>query len=536
MRNTVHRIGVMILGLSVSCISGPVLAQEGLPIIVVTAPGPILPPWAQRSGNVADSGNLPGGGYLRPIPSGVFSPVTVVTPQQIASTPGGTLGTLIEQTPGVTSSTFAPGAGRPIIRGLDNNRVRIQENGIGVMDVSEIGEDHGIPIDPLATQRIEVIRGPATLRWGSQAIGGVVNAQNNRIPLPSTPKGFSGVVRSAFTSVDNGREGAIIVNGRSGAFAVHVDMFKRLTDDYRTPDGRQANSAARSKGAAIGFSYIFDGGYIGAALSHFGSFYHVPGGEAEERRVRIDLAQTKLTTKGEVNINSHFIQTIRFWAGATVYKHHEIAREGGVDEIKSTFKNRQITTRVEIQTKPISSQFGTLTTALGLQAGTRKIGTSGEAGELLSPATVRRVAMYIFNELHIDQNWRVQAAARVESVRINGQAAMFPANFLPNGLPVPESPSTRKFLPVSLSLGVLRNLSHGIVAFATVQQVTRAPSALELFSKGPHEATGTFEIGDPTLRMERALSFEAGLRKLRAGYGLKRAYFIRGFAVIFTSV
>jgi len=483
-------------------------AQEELPVLVVTAPSPLQPPWAQ-----GDAGTLPGGGYLLPVPAGTFSAATIVTPQQIASTPGATLGDIAAQTPGVTSSSYAPGAGRPIIRGLDNNRVRIQENGVGSMGVSEIGEDHGVPIDPLASQRIEIIRGPATLRWGSQAIGGVVNATNNRIPTPDTPQGLSGVLRSAFTSVDQGRESALIINGRAGSYAVHADVFKRVTADYSTPAGKQHNSASRMQGVSVGASYIFDRGYIGAAIAHFGSLYHVPGGEAAERRVRIDLAQTKVVSRGEIRIDSMFIQTIRFWAGASVYRHHEIAREGGADAIKSTFRNRQSEARIEIQLQPFNTGIGVWKSAIGVQAGKRDIGTAGEAGGLLAPATEKRVASYIFNELHIADRWRVQTAARIENVRISGRAAVFPANFLPNGAAVPEFARSRSFTPFSVSAGILRDLPHGLVAFANAQFVQRAPTALELFSKGPHEATGTFEIGNPTLRLESALSFEAGLRK-----------------------
>lgn len=486
------------------------VAQEELPLIVVTAPSPIAPPWAQTA-----TAEAPGDGNLRPIPPNTFVSTAVIPAAEIARTAAGTLGDIIATTPGVASSAFAPGAGRPIIRGQDNNRVRIQENGVGAMDVSAIGEDHGVPIDPLAAETIEILRGPSTLRWGSQAIGGVVNARNNRIPLPSTPQGLSGVIRGAFTSADRGGEGAIVINARHGAFAVHADMFKREAGDYRTPDGTQRNSRVSMQGFALGASYIFDRGYIGAALSHFGSLYHVPGGEAEERQVRIDLVQTKFTAKGEVRVDSAYIETIRFWFGAGAYRHHEIAAEDGVSGIKSTYRNRQQEGRIEIQFLPIKLPFGDWRTAVGLQAGARSIGTAGEAGELLAPAREHVTAAYIFNELHIGKEWRVQTAARIESVSIKGSAALFPPNFLPDGAPVPEIAQSKRFLPVSLSASLLRELPHGLIASAVVQYVQRAPTALELFSKGPHEATGTFEIGDPNLRREQALSFEAGIRKPR---------------------
>jgi iron complex outermembrane recepter protein len=118
---------------------------------------------------------------------------------------------VLQSKPGITSSGFAPGAAsRPVVRGLDNYRVRIQENGLGVNDVSDLSDDHAVPIDPLSARQVEVIRGPATLRYGSQAIGGVVNVDNNRIPTFISPRGFAGEVKGALTSVDSGAEGAAL--------------------------------------------------------------------------------------------------------------------------------------------------------------------------------------------------------------------------------------------------------------------------------------------------------------------------------------
>jgi iron complex outermembrane recepter protein len=377
------------LGLLASTILTPVAtAQTALPEIVVTAPSPILPPWQQTT-PAGGPGPATADLELRPIAANVFAPVTVIPQAEIERTPAANIGDLTMNTPGVSGSGFAAGANRPIIRGVDNARVRIQENGVGSMDVSDIGEDHGVPIDPLAAQRIEIIRGPATLRWGSQAIGGVVSVENNRIPTPDTPQGFRAIMRGAFTSVDTGNEGAVILQGRNGPFAVHADFFKRYAGDYSTPRGRQANSALHMEGASIGGSYIFSNGYIGAALSHFGSLYHVPGGEAAENRVRIDLRQTRFTSKGEVRIDSAFIDTIRFWFGAVDYKHDERAFDGGFDTIKGTFKNREMEGRVEAQLRPFNSAFGRWNTAVGVGFGKQQIGTAVRGPVFWRPPTSR---------------------------------------------------------------------------------------------------------------------------------------------------
>ena len=148
--------------------AGPLAALEVLPEIVVTAESPL-----GRTAPDSSAG---------PAVPDTIAPTTVVRSEELRSTGGATLGDALGSKPGITSSGFAPGsASRPIIRGLDNYRVRIQENGVGSHDVSALGEDHGVPVDPLAADQVEVVRGPATLRYGSQAIGGVVDATNSRI-------------------------------------------------------------------------------------------------------------------------------------------------------------------------------------------------------------------------------------------------------------------------------------------------------------------------------------------------------------------
>src|SRR5262245_50755050 len=223
-------------------------AQATLPEIKVTAPSPIVrrarpapaapaEPTAQESAPASDA-TWPG---TLPIVTDQFATVTVVPNEELRRTPGGTLGDVLFSKPGITGSSFAPGASsRPIVRGLDVNRVGIVENGVGAGGASDLGEDHFVPIDPLSSNQIEVIRGPATLRYGSQSIGGVVTATNNRIPdaLPCrsyAPVPYIGITkapaparsqgcvsfetRGAITSVDNGAEGAVLLDAGAGNFA-----------------------------------------------------------------------------------------------------------------------------------------------------------------------------------------------------------------------------------------------------------------------------------------------------------------------------
>lgn len=478
--------------------ASPATAQEVLPEISVTSP------IVRRSGD-ADPTGLP--------VHETYVPVTVVNAAEIARSTGATLGDVLFGKPGITGSSFAPGASRPIIRGLDNFRVRIQEGGIASMDVSDLGEDHAVPVDPMTAQQIEVVRGPATLRYGSQAIGGVVNVTNNRIPDTVVP-GVRIETKGAISSVDKGREAAVMLDAGHGNVAMHMDAFTRAADDYRTPHGTQPNSALRTEGQAIGGSYVFNGGFVGLALTHQTSLYHIPGTESAAANTRIDLEQTKLLSKGEFRPSSAAIEAIRFWVGATDYIHHERAVEDGTDGIHATFKNEEQEARIEIQSMPFDTRFGQLTSALGAQFGNQRLGTEGEAGSLLAPSRTRSAAAYLFNELTVSDTLRLQAAGRIETVSVAGTAATFPSDLLGLGALEPDLfTNSRRFTPTSASLGVLQDLPFGLTASLTGQYVERAPKAIELYAKGPHDASGTFEIGDAALNTETTTTIEAGLRR-----------------------
>jgi len=505
-------IGIAVLGTALP-LSGAAWAQavQQLPEIVVTTPSPIL------------STLPPGGGDLLPgalvIVPGAFVPVTVVTESDIEMSPAANVGDLLFTRPGISATTFAPGsASRPVIRGLDNYRVRIQENGIGTHDLSTLGEDHAVPLDPLAVDQVEVVRGPATLRWGSQAIGGVVNAINNRIPTFLPPPGVKGELRGGLSSVDHGRDGAAILDAAHGNFAIHVDGFARKSDDYDTPDGIQKNSAARSYGGSAGASVFFDGGFVGMSISHIDSLYHVPGEEGEEAGTAIDLRQTKYNARGEFTPGNPLVNRLRFWLGYTDYKHDELgAEDGDPYGVVAIFKNRELEGRVESEHQTFTTALGEHSGALGFQFGSQKISTGGEAVELLAPADARRFAGYIFEEVKMAGGRRVQVAGRVEHVNVEGTGALFPGDptsgFVYIGTDPDEFGASRNFLPVSGSIAFLQDLPGGLIASLALQHVERAPEATELYSKGAHHASHTFEIGNPDLKIEAANSVEIGLKK-----------------------
>jgi iron complex outermembrane receptor protein len=497
-------------------------AQTQLPGVTVTTPSPVTPstapaqPSAGAPQPTQPAPDLAGTG-LQISPDQNFVATTVVTPQQLLSQPSAALGDALAARPGIAATTFAPGASRPVIRGLSGFRVRIQENGIGTGDVSALSDDHAVPIDPLAAGQVEVVRGPATLRYGSQAIGGVVSAVNNRIPTAIPTNGILVETRGGFSAVDNGRNGAAIVEAGSGNFVVHADTFARSADNYGIPGGTQANTSLDSSGYSLGGSFVFKDGFIGAAYSSFDSTYFIPGIEAAAHKNHIVLNQTKFTSRGEWRVNDFGLEAIRFWFGAVDYKHDEVDSVP-VTVIGSTFLQTTYEARMEAQHLPVKTALGVLRGAVGMQWSNRDLQAAGADGVLLNPTNTQSLAGFVFEELQPTKRLRFQAAARIESDDVKGTASTFPPGLLPPPNDPTESLAQRNFTPKSVSAGVLYDLPYGVVARFTAQHVERAPDATELFYKGPHDSTATFEIGNPNLTIEAANTFEIGFKRAKGDF------------------
>ncbi len=471
-----------------------------------------------------------------------FVPVTIVTDRDILSEGGANIVDALHHRPGIIGSSFAPGASRPIIRGLDSYRVRVQENGIGSHDVSTISEDHAVPIDPFSADRIEVVRGPATLRYGSGAIGGVVAVENQRIPTFVPPMGISAEVLGSLSSVDDGRDGAFRATAGAAGFAVHADAFRRKADDYETPRGTQRNSFVDNEGFGVGASHVWSDGFIGLSVSRVDSLYGVPGEEADEGAdPRIDLRQDKIMARGEWRPRAFGVEAFRFWFGASDYAHNEFERHGhgGHDdhahddhdddhahdddhgdegpspfELGSRFTNREQEGRFEIQHLPVFTALGEMRGALGVQIINRETrGQSFESESLLEPAQTRSVAAFWFEEIDLTETLMFQAAARIEHTEVDGRGWSDFFEGATEGIwfATPFA-GARDFAPVSVSLGLLQDLSFATARF-NAQYTERAPDAAELFSKGSHHATGTFEVGNPFLDKEKAFTLEAGLAR-----------------------
>jgi iron complex outermembrane receptor protein len=327
----------------------------------------------------------------------------------------------------------------------------------------------------------------------------------------------------------------VLLDAGGGQWAIHADAFGRTASDYRVPsypyltppdpadlpnatqpgafNGRQPNSSMRTNGQSFGASHFFAGGFNGIAVAQTNSLYRIPGAEPENANGRIDAEQTRLTGKGEYRPDASAVDAVRYWWGATDYRHNELAladaTDPATDGVRQTFTNREQEGRIETTFTPIALPFAEMSTAVGAQAGHQKLtADSPDNSGLWDPNSNSRVAGYVFNEFRFTPTTRAQLAGRIEHVDLNGFARTFP---LAGGLvSTPVSPS---FTPKSGSVGLLHDLPWNLVASITGQYVERAPKPAELFSGGPHEATGTFDKGNANLGIEKASSVEIGLRR-----------------------
>jgi iron complex outermembrane recepter protein len=407
---------------------------------------------------------------------------------QLLRSGAATLADGLAQVAGVTSSGFAAGAGRPVIRGMDANRVRVLEDGIGSFDVSDVGPDHGVPIDPFTAERIEVVRGAATLRYGSQAIGGVVNAISQRVPTRFPDEPFTGEVTGGYNSGADSRDFAAQAGAQTGSLAWHADAYTRHAGDYETPHGVQDNSWLRGKGASLGGTWIDGDDRVGLGVIRTESKYGIP---AED--TYIDMHQTKLLLRSSFGLGGGVWRTLTVDGGWADYAHSERDDAGAA---LSTFKDREWDARAEA----VAGRWGALSeAAVGVQLQQRNFSALGEGQQYLLPTTTRNQAVFGFAESPLGDALRLQFGARVERVQIDGTAP-------------DDTATSRDFTPLSASLGLVSDLSDAWRLGLALSTAARAPAQTELFARGPHDGPLTYETGDPALGMERANSLEASLR------------------------
>lgn len=415
--------------------------------------------------------------------------IDTVDRSAILASGGGNLADALADVPGVTGSGFAAGASRPIIRGMDSARVKLVENGLSSSDVSDVGPDHGVPIDPLSTQSIEVVRGAATLRYGSQAIGGVVNALNNRVPTAMPDKAFSGEASAAYGYAAGSGEVSLLTDIAAGDFAIHADGFYRNAGNYATPLGTQANSFFVGNGFSLGSSYFFgDKSHTGLALIQYDAKYGIPSDTTY-----ILMRQTKLVSRSSFDIGVGPLEALTVDGSYANYSHEEKNPDGSVN---TTFKNKEGNLRIE----QLIGAIGPFSSAaVGFEASNRDYSALGVDSTYLFPTITNTFAGYVFADTPIGSRLNLETSARIENVHINGT-------------PASGFKTARDFTPISGAAGLLYTATDWLKLGFTASTAGRAPAQTELFARGGHDGPGTYETGDPLLKIERANSLEATAR------------------------
>lgn len=411
-----------------------------------------------------------------------------------------TLGETLNGLPGVSSTYFGPNASRPIIRGLDGDRIRVLNNSAVSADVSALSYDHAVPLDVLSTERIEVLRGSAALQYGGSAVGGVVNVIDNRIPREAL-SGVSGKAQLQVGSGNAERSAAALVEAGNDRWAVHVDGFDRRTGDVRVPVSlacdktseiryarRICNSASQSQGGAIGASTFWADGYLGASVNTYQSDY----GTVAEDRVTIGMKTTRYALEGQVRNLPGWFESIKARASHTDYRHTEF--DSGAPG--TVFANQGQDLRLEARHRLLAGWQG----VLGAQAESGRFSAVGD--EAFAPfSRTRSQALFVHEEL--PTAWgQFNAGARWESVRVQSLGNPALDRF---------EVGTRDFTPLSLAAGAAYKLSSAWTLTGNAATTQRAPKDYELFAKGPHLATHAWEVGNSALGLEKSRSMDLGL-------------------------
>ena len=481
-------------------------------------------------------------------------PVSVLGGETLRRQQASTLGDSLEKLAGVHTSFHAKVASTPIIRGLSGPRVLVTQNGLDVSDVSRVGPDHSVAAESSTAQQIEVLRGPATLFYGSGAIGGVVNVVDKRVPTSSETEGEW---LAEYGSVDDQRLVSFNATTGTDSFAFYADGFYREADDYEVPvmpemesddhdhdeehgddhgedhsngDFKVANSGEESHGFTLGTSYLFDQGYVGVSVEQFNREYGIPGhshGDEEEHGhdddesheegehehsdvVFADLEQTKVQLLSEFRFDDSMIRGINFRAGFTDYEHSEV--EGGLTG--TTFENKTYEARLEVLHQPFMAFNG------GLSFHYKHSDVAAEGSEAFTPPSETEMfAVAIMEERHFG-DVLLQLGGRIERVTLNADRLLLPTleanghdeehddehdhgdehdhdeHDHGSGLNITRAfYADHEFTPVSLSVGAVWDFAEGYNAAFSLSRSQRAPSASELFSFGPHIGTRTYEVG-----------------------------------------
>jgi iron complex outermembrane recepter protein len=431
-----------------------------------------------------------------PLGSDLFSsvdPVNVLQGQGLQLRRQTTLGETVGQEVGVSSTYFGPNASRPIIRGLGTFDVRVLNNGMGIVDASAASPDHAVAVSPFAAERVEVVRGPATVMYGGNAIGGVVNTIDGRIAQEGMLEPVDGVADYRYGGANYLSAGGLRLKAGNQSFVLHVDGYGTKNQDLRIPgsawtstvqsqrgeagpSGQLPNSRGDSDTFGIGGSVMLgDKGYAGVSYSQFNTNY----GTVAEPDVTIRLKQDAWNFAGELRDTVPGFSALRVKYNYTDYQHTEY--EGA--DAGTVFKSNGYNLRVEGLHRPV----GPLTGAIGLEIVDFKFSALG-AEAFLPDTKTSSVAGFLYEELPYGP-WKFSFGGRVSSVKVDAN------EFVQAGLPA----DSRTFTPWSAAVGAFYAFDKEWGLGTNVSYTQRAPTFPELYADGPHLATNAFEVGDRSL-------------------------------------
>jgi iron complex outermembrane receptor protein len=460
-------------------------------------------------------------------------PVSVLSGNDLQLKIQPTLGDTLNGEPGIAASHFTNGASRPIIRGLSDNRVLLLQNGTDIFDVSNLSPDHTPSVEPLLSRRIDVVRGPATILYGSSAIGGVVNVIDNRIPTQALDKMFDIELNSRYGSADTEFAGAFSIDFMPIQHLVlHVDGSLLTTNDVHIPgyaltpaiqDGLSPEQEARgnafggnpkfivpntrvnTKDIGFGGSYVWDKGFIGMSFSEYASYYGVPDDPQVDDPITMPDPVHITASKQRYDLHAGVQDPFPYFTNADFkfsyndYKHEEL---DGVT-IGSTFLTHGFDSRLEL----VHQAFGPVVGSIGTQLSWHYLSVLGEDA-FLQPTNVWQGGLFDFEEIQLASKLRLQLGGRVEINNTSIDTDNPELTSLTS-----SSQQNQTFVPLSAAAGLIYDFAKDTNAALTVRYSERAPTPEELFARGPHDATFQYLIGDPDMGLEQVIGTDLSLRK-----------------------
>ncbi len=412
--------------------------------------------------------------------------VTVLEGDKLAKKAQATLGETLSKEVGISSTQFGPNASRPVIRGLNGNRIRILQDGLGIMDLSGASQDHAIPLNPLVAERVEVVRGPLNLLYGSSAIGGVVNVVTSRIHK-SYHEHTGGAVDVKTNSSNNGQNTAMNLDYGANQFMLHIDADMGQADQLKAPNKVIQNSEYQQKAYSVGGSYFIDDEtYVGVGYSLYDNLY----GVVAEADVDIDMKQQRVDLMAHHELKGFFTD-IQFKSAQTFYEHQEL--EG--TEVGTDFNNKGNESRLELYHRWSDQMTG----ILGLQTQISDFKAVGDEA-FLPISKTQQYALFIFEQLQ--QRWgKVNLGLRYEHAKVNSEAGS-----------VLSTAKDKDYNTFSAATGILFNLSDSFTTGLNFSYNERAVTFQELYAQGAHIAIGKYVQGSENLNKEKSFALEWSLR------------------------